>query len=118
MSVPLFDLFNKGGSAVKPIKPDEVKARLSQNKNTVLIDVRSTEEYSEGHIPGSRLLPLPELAFRVKDLPADKSTPLIVYCLSGARSRAAATQLARAGYTEVYDMGGITRWPYEVIRGR
>ena len=118
MSAPLFDLFNRGGSAVKKIKPDEVKAHLAQNKNSVLIDVRTTEEYRDGHIPGSKLLPLDELAFRVKDLPADKSTPLIVYCLSGARSRAAASQLARAGYSEVYDLGGITRWPYEINRGR
>jgi phage shock protein E len=118
MSAPLFDIFNRGGSDVKPIKPDEVKNRLALNKNTVLLDVRSPEEHRDGHIPGSQLLPLHELAFRAKELPADKSTPLIVYCLSGARSRAAATQLVRAGYSEVYDMGGITSWPYEIKRGR
>lgn len=117
MSQSIFDFFNRGASAVSSITPEEVKARLAEDKQAVLIDVRSPEEYRSGHIPGSKLLPLHELAHRLSELPADKNSSLIVYCLSGARSRTAASQLSRQGYSQVFDLGAIHRWPYEIKRG-
>ena len=57
-----------------------------------LIDVRQPGEYEQGHIPGSRLLPLPELVQTMETLPVDRQ--LIFYCHSGARSMAAASMVA------------------------
>ncbi|MEG0779649.1 MAG: rhodanese-like domain-containing protein [Oscillospiraceae bacterium] len=78
--------------------------------NAVLLDVRTAEEYATGHVPGSVNLPLD----RIPTIAIDKSCPLFVYCLSGARSGRACTFLKKQGYT-VTNMGGISgyRGPLE-----
>ena len=75
----------------------------------VLLDVRSAREYGEGHIPGSRNVPLQDISGS-QPIPAGKSTPLYVYCYSGARSGQAAAALRRMGYTNVKNIGGIASW--------
>jgi phage shock protein E len=78
---------------------------LTASRNTpdaILIDVRTTEEYAGGHIPGSVSLPLD----RISSIKLDKSHPLFVYCQSGARSGQACVWLKRQGYT-VTNIGGI-----------
>lgn len=75
-----------------------------------LLDVRSPAEYAAAHLPGAQLLPLRQLT--PKNLAAlNPHHAVIVYCASGARSALAARSLRRAGYTQVYDLGGIARWP-------
>lgn len=74
-----------------------------------LLDVRQDFEYAEGHLPGARHIPLPELSERLGEL--DASLPLLVYCRSGARSLAAANLLAGQGFAEVMSMkGGMLAW--------
>ena len=90
-------------------------SRFRETPGAVLLDVRTREEYAGGFIPGSRNLPLQELAGSSK-LPADRGTPLYVYCLSGGRSRQAAGLLRRMGYTEVVDLGGIHRYHGKVMK--
>lgn len=81
-----------------------------------VVDVRRPDEYRSGHLPGSRLIPLDELSDRLGEL--DPRKPIIVYCASGLRSRAAVSILARAGFAEVYDMeGGIRAWRGGVVDG-
>ncbi len=75
----------------------------------VLLDVRSAREYGEGHIPGSRNVPLQDISGS-QPIPADKSAPLYVYCYSGARSGQAAAALRRMGYSNVTNIGGIASW--------
>ncbi|WP_346670721.1 rhodanese-like domain-containing protein [Faecalicoccus acidiformans] len=75
-------------------------------KNAVLIDVRTKEEYDQGHIPNSINLPLSELDQILKEVP-DKNTPLFVYCQSGSRSARAAKSMKKAGYSDVTNIGGI-----------
>ena len=79
--------------------------RFARTPGALLLDVRTEEEYAGGHIPGSRNVPLGTLGRA--ELPEDPETPLFVYCLSGARSRQAASVLRRAGYAPVTDLGGI-----------
>ena len=74
--------------------------------NAVLLDVRTEEEFSEGHIEGSLNLPIGEID-RAAVLITDKSTPIYVYCRSGNRSARAAAYLKGNGYASVYDIGGI-----------
>ena len=81
----------------------------------VLLDVRTPQEYQEGHIPNSKNVPLQALAAG-EDIPAGKDTPLFVYCRSGARSRQAAGLLTRMGYARVKDIGGISAYTGEVER--
>lgn len=75
----------------------------------ILLDVRTPEEYKEGHIPGSVSIPLAALPARYNELGA-LDTPLFVHCLSGGRSGQAVSFLKRAGYTNVKNIGGINAW--------
>ena len=75
----------------------------------VLLDVRTPQEYGEGHIPGSVNAPLQSLSAG-EALPSDQNAPLFVYCHSGARSSQAVRLLARRGYTNVKSIGGITAY--------
>ena len=77
-----------------------------ESKNAILLDDRTREEYSSGHIEGSRNIPLDEID-RVDLIIKDKSAPLFVHCLSGGRSARAVAYLTAKGYREVYDIGGI-----------
>ncbi len=83
---------------------------------SVLLDVRTREEYRQGHIPGSVNVPLSELA-AVDETISAKDTPLYVYCLSGGRSARAAAQLSGMGYASVVNMGGIAGWKGNVVEG-
>lgn len=88
-------------------RPD-IDAGVELYRNTpqaVLLDVRTTGEYAQGHIPGSVNMPLDRLA----SMSLPKDTHLFVYCLSGARSAQAYNWLVRQGY-EVTNLGGITRF--------
>jgi len=74
-----------------------------------LVDVRQPKEYESGHIPGAKLIPLPDLKSRMGEIDSDKVT--LVYCAVGGRSRAAAQMLAGAGFKKVINLaGGIKAW--------
>ena len=80
-------------------------------KNYLLIDVRQPEEYTQAHIPGSKLIPLMELESRLVDLPLDMD--IVFYCRSGARSKAAAVMALGSAVPlkKIYNlMGGIMAW--------
>jgi len=75
----------------------------------VFIDVRTPEEYAEGHIKGAKLIPLQELPHRLAEVPKDRQ--VYVYCHSGNRSARGATILAGQGFTNIENIvGGITAW--------
>ena len=75
----------------------------------VLLDVRTPQEYREGHIPGSKNLPLQTID-KVDSIVENKDTVLYVYCHSGARSRQAVSYLQHMGYTNVNNIGGIAAY--------
>lgn len=78
----------------------------SISKGALLIDVRSAEEYAQGHIQSAINLPVESIQNGI--LPqVEKSTELFVYCRSGSRSAAAAATLKRAGFTNVKDLGSM-----------
>ncbi len=74
-----------------------------------LVDVRTPGEFAAGHIAGAVNIPVQELERRMGELEG-KDRPIVVYCRSGARSQNAARMLRGAGYTEVHDLGSISRW--------
>ena len=81
----------------------------------VLLDVRTPQEYREGHITGSKNVPLQQLD-KVSTVAENKNIPLFVYCYSGARSRQAAGMLQRMGYTNVNNIGGIAAYAGKLER--
>jgi len=81
----------------------------------ILLDVRTPQEYREGHIPDSKNIPLQAID-KVADLAENKDTVLYVYCHSGARSRQAVSYLQYMGYTNVQNIGGIAAYSGKVER--
>lgn len=79
----------------------------------VLLDVRTPEEYREGHIPESKNVPLQAIE-KVASVAHNKDTSLFVYCHSGARSRQAAGALRQMGYSDVRNLGGILSYTGKV----
>lgn len=73
-----------------------------------LVDVRTAEEFRGGHIPHAINISVQDLNARLNKIPKDR--PVIVYCRSGSRSSHAAHLLLSAGYSEVYDLGGLSDW--------
>jgi rhodanese-related sulfurtransferase len=79
--------------------------------NTVIIDVRTPQEFAEGHIEGAMNIDFYDNHFENKINAIDKSKTILVYCKSGNRSGKAATILAKNKFKNVYDLsGGITNW--------
>ncbi len=91
-------------------------ALMKSESGYVIIDARTQSEYDEGHIPGAILIPEYEIADRAeKELP-DKNQLILVYCRSGRRSKIAAEELVKLGYTNVKEFGGIIDWDYEIVK--
>ncbi|MBR1919121.1 MAG: rhodanese-like domain-containing protein [Spirochaetales bacterium] len=86
-----------------------------KTEKAFLLDVRTKDEYAQGHIPGSINLPLDEIA-TVADIISDRSAPVFVHCLSGGRSAAAVSHMERLGYTNVKNIGGIGSYRGEIER--
>ena len=99
---------------VKTLTAAEAKAQLDADEEIVLVDVRTPEEFAEGHIPGAVCVPN-ETIVDGAELPFGVDVKLFLYCRSGRRSAEAANKLAAMGYTDVTDFGGIINWPYEVV---
>jgi rhodanese-related sulfurtransferase len=104
--------------SIIPITVDQVHEILINNEDYFIIDVRSKEEYNQGHLDGAFLIPVDEIKKRVAEIPRNK--PVIVYCKTGVRSLEAANILIKSGFKAVYDMkGGITEWQkkgYPVVK--
>lgn len=101
------------------LKAPDIHLGVEQYKSTegaVLLDVREADEYRQGHIPGSKNVPLSRIA-TVKCVAEDLHTPLFVYCLSGGRSRQATALLTSMGYTVVTNIGGIGAYRGKVEKG-
>lgn len=96
------------GIQINTISPSEAQKKLAQKPKPLLLDVRQPEEFRSGHIPGAKLIPLPELRSRLKELP--KNQEILVVCHTGSRSISAARQLTGAGYTVINLRGGMHAW--------
>ncbi|WP_459213009.1 rhodanese-like domain-containing protein [Aquimarina rhabdastrellae] len=87
---------------------------LLDNKEVQLIDVRTPEEYAQGHIKGAVNINYKDDDFSTLITKVDTSKPVIVYCARGGRSRQSAKLMKNAGFKKIYDLeGGITAWKME-----
>ena len=83
-------------------------------EDAVLLDVRTVDEYRQGHIDGSLNIPLQNIQAVKNNIP-DLDKPIYVHCLSGARSAQATSVLKSMGYTNVTDIGGINSYRGKVV---
>ena len=91
----------------------EAKQRMEENSEAIVLDVRTQEEFDQGHIPGAVCLPNEFIAADMP-FPFGKDTELLLYCRSGNRSAEAAKKLRDLGFSNVFDFGGILDWPYDI----
>jgi len=95
--------FFKKPALVKQLNPQEFSAKMKQ-KPVFVVDVHTPEQT---HIPGTdAFIPYDQIKVHQDQLPADKTTPILVYCRSGNMSQSASKAIARLGYTNVYDLAG------------
>ncbi|MGL4763090.1 MAG: rhodanese-like domain-containing protein [Sarcina sp.] len=98
----------------KELTQAEAKHNLDSNLDILLVDVREVGEFNMGHIEGAELIPLGEVEDTFESMDIEKSQTIYVYCRSGHRSGVAQEVLMDMGFTDVYNIGGIMQWPYEL----
>ena len=97
----------------RQITMDEAVAMMEEEKNYIILDVRTAAEFNEKHIPGAINIPNETIGTdAIPELP-DKDQLILVYCRSGNRSKQASDKLVKLGYTNVVEFGGINDWPGE-----
>ena len=96
------------------ITAQEAKNLMDTEEGYIILDVRTQEEFDEGHIPGAIQISHEEVEEKAEGVLTDKDQLILVYCRSGRRSKLAAEALAALGYTNIREFGGILDWPYEV----
>lgn len=98
------------------ISPEEAKTIMDTETDYVILDVRTADEYAEGHIPNAVNLDHEDVPSKAEAMLPDKDALILVYCRSGRRSKIAAEALVELGYTNVKEFGGINDWPYEIVK--
>ena len=105
---------NKGNGNYLSISAKEAKELMESEADYIILDVRAQEEYDQGHIPGAIVIPHTEIETEARDALPDKDKLILVYCRTGRRSKIAAQALAKMGYTNIKEFGGITDWSYDL----
>lgn len=98
------------------ISAEQAMNIMKSDADCVIVDVRTKEEYDEGHIRNALLIPVSQIEQGARDQLQDREQTVLVYCRSGARASTACSRLVKMGYQHVYNFGGIIDWPYEVVR--
>jgi len=88
---------------------------MATNEDTIILDVRTLDEFNTGHIPDAVSLPLDEIEAAAPHMMPDLGQTILIYCRSGVRSADAAVILVDMGYRNVFDFGGIIDWTGEVV---
>ncbi|AZV57827.1 rhodanese-like domain-containing protein [Clostridium sp. AWRP] len=109
-----FNLFTQKSSS--KISDKKLKEMLESSTPPLLIDVRTPEEYSRGHISKSKNIPVQNFEDSIKKMGLKLDSPIVVYCQSGMRASQASKILNKLGFEEIYNLGGIGNWSYGLKR--
>jgi len=102
---------------VKNVSSKEAYNLISDDKKFVILDVRSKEEYDDGHIPGAKLVPVQFLPSMLEELDKYKDNPVLIYCQSGRRSPLAVEILLDNDFKNIYHLNhGISSWRYAITK--
>lgn len=103
----LWQTFKGGGKNISVAEA----TLLINRQDALVVDVRETAEWSAGHIPAARHLPLSQFAKHLVEIEKSKDKPIILVCASGNRSSTAARMLQKAGFPQVFNLtGGMRAW--------
>ncbi|MBR3377116.1 MAG: rhodanese-like domain-containing protein [Mogibacterium sp.] len=103
------------GLSYKRISQNKAMKIMEEETGYLIVDVRRPDEFAEGHIEGAINVPNEEIADEMPEKLPDKDQLLLVYCRTGRRSKEAAEKLAKIGYTNIYEIGGINTWPGTIV---
>jgi rhodanese-related sulfurtransferase len=104
-------------SKVKNVTAEEAYKLISDNKEFIILDVRTKDEYDNGHIPGAKLVPVNILSMKIAQLNKYRDKPVLVYCASGGRSPRAVDTLVNNDFRYIYHLSrGIFSWRYSLAR--
>ena len=101
----------------RQVSPEEAASMMEEETDYIILDVRTQDEYEIAHIPGA--ICIPNETIGTEDIPElpDKDQLILVYCRSGNRSKQASEKLAKQGYTNIVEFGGINSWTGETVSG-
>ena len=108
---------DSGPAACGAITPKEAKERMAVEPGILLLDVRTAAEYAQKRIPGALLMPVDTVAMQAPSILPDRDAVIFVYCKAGGRAATACAELLHQGYRHVFNLGGITSWPYATESG-
>ena len=104
-----------GTKSYRQISMAEAIAMMEEKSDYIILDVRTASEFDGGHIPGAINIPNESIGTdAIPQLPG-KDQLILVYCLSGTRSKQASEKLVKLGYTNIVEFGGIIDWPGETV---
>lgn len=107
----------ESGASYRQISSNEAAKLMETEKDYVILDVRTAEEYVEGHIPKAINIANEIISEETtKDILKDKDKLILVYCRSGRRSKEASEKLVQMGYTNIVEFGGINTWDGELVQ--
>lgn len=109
-------VFYAGASGYRQIDQETAAEMMQQDDSHIIVDVRTQDEYDEGHIPGAICIPNETISSEMPEALPDHDQIILVYCRSGRRSKEASQKLADLGYTNIYEFGGIIDWKGEVVK--
>ena len=98
------------------ITADEAQVLMQREQNYLILDVRSPEEFAEGHIPHAINIPMDRIGEEPPQELPDRNQMIFVYCVKGIRSMNVANRLAHMGYKNIIEMGGIQDWHGEIVK--
>ena len=110
-------LLSSCGASYTQISQDEAMKMMAEQTDYLIVDVRRSDEFAEGHIAGAINVPNEDIDDEMPELLPDKDQLLLIYCRSGNRSTEASQKLADIGYTNVYEFGGINTWEGDIVTG-
>ena len=105
---------NNQEKSIRYVSMDDIVEIMEQNENYIILDVRTVEEYNEGHIPNAICIPNETIDERITEKLPNKKQLILIYCRSGNRSKQAAEKLKNSGYTNLVEFGGIIDWNGEI----
>ncbi|MCB2289878.1 rhodanese-like domain-containing protein [Clostridium sp. CS001] len=104
-------------SRFKNVNSEEAYNLINEDKRFIILDVRTKEEYDDGHIPGAKLVPVQILPMKLDELSEFKDKPILVYCASGGRSPRAVDALVNDDFQNIYHLSrGLSSWRHNLTK--
>ena len=105
----------KTEASYRQISMGEAVTMMAEEKDYIILDVRTKDEFASGHIPNAINIPNEVIGTTAIPSLPNKDQLILVYCRSGNRSKQASEKLAALGYTNIVEFGGINSWPGEIV---